>query len=339
MSTNSATVPHAAPPEGGRTPDAAAAFQDRLKALRTEQRNVALPGIAATYAAVLGLLLAVPSLWDTGPGALHLLWWVPVMGVLQYRVVITGHEAVHHTLCFPRALNEFLGVFGQALVGVNFTAYRIQHLDHHKVRTRQDDPDGYIYGSVVDSAPGLRRFLVLFLGTPIELLIKIRQKGTGGIGNFEKHSPDIVKKKRRDTLAVVAAQLSLIGLTTALTGWPVVAYLVLWILPLFGVAVFLNRCRIVIEHGLAHLIAAKLPGGIDEYGGPRIPTVDIVPNAFERVIFAPFLFNYHCCHHLFMAVPHYNLPQLRDLLRETQHSGYHEVEGSYLSALVRTLNE
>ena len=65
------------------------------------------------------------------------------MGVLQYRVVISGHEAVHSTLAYPKPLNEALGVAGQSLVGVNFTAYRLQHLDHHRVRTRSDDPDGH----------------------------------------------------------------------------------------------------------------------------------------------------------------------------------------------------
>jgi fatty acid desaturase len=321
-------------PSPANSPDATRTFEARLRTLRTEQRNSALPGLVLTYAALVGLL-ALP-LWLS---PWHLLWWVPVVGVLQYRVVISGHEAVHYTLCFPRGLNEVLGVVGQALIGVNFSAYRIQHLDHHRVRKRKDDPDGYIYGAVVDARPGLWRFLVLTLGTPIELVVKIRQKGTGGIGNFKQQSMKERRGRMRDTGAVVLAQLALIGVTWAVTGWPVVSYLLLWVLPLFAVAVTLNRCRIVIEHGLAHLIARKLPGGLKEFGGPRIPTVDIVPNALERLVFAPFLFNYHCCHHLFMTVPHYNLPQLRGLLREHEHAGYHEVRGSYISALVRTLSE
>ena len=312
-----------------------AAFEARLRELRTEQRNVALPGLVLTYVGVVALLLA--PLWL---GGWHWLWMIPVMGVLQYRVVISGHEAVHYTLVYPRRLNELLGVVGQALVGVNFTAYRLQHLDHHRVRTRAEDPDGHIYGWVVEARPGIPRLMVLLFGTFTEIIIKIYQKGTGGIGdkNHRKHSAKVKAGKLRDTTLVIGAQLALIGIAWATTGW-FWGYLLLWIAPLFGVAVFLNRCRIVVEHGLAQLIAQKLPGGFQEFGGLRIPTVDIVPNAVERVIFAPFLFNYHCCHHLFMTVPHYNLPALRDLLREHEYSGYHEVHGSYLSALARCIRD
>lgn len=310
-----------------------AEFEAKLRALRTDHRNVALPLVVGTWVSVLTLLLL--PLWLS---PWHYAWMVPAMGLCQYYLVISGHEAVHSTLVWPRWLNELFGVAGQAMVGVNFTAYRIQHLDHHKVRTRAEDPDGHIYGWVVEAPPGLRRFIVLLLGTPIEILIKIYQKGTGGIGNKKKHSAKLEARKRRDTLLVIGAQLALIAVTWATTGlfW---GYLLLWILPLFGVAVFLNRCRIVVEHGLAQLIAQQLPGGFQEFGGLRIPTVDIVPNTLERLVFAPFRFNHHCCHHLFMTVPHYNLPALRQLLRDHGYSGYHEVHGSYLTALSRCIQE
>lgn len=310
-----------------------AQFESRLRELRNDRRNVALPGLALAYLGVAAMLVA--PIWL---GGLHWVWMIPVMGYLQYRVVISGHEAVHSTLAYPKSLNDFLGVFGQALVGVNFTAYRLQHLDHHKVRARSEDPDGHIYGWVVEARPGLQRMAVLVFGTFIEIIIKVYQKGTGGIGNHDKQSAKVKAKKTRDTLLVISAQLCLIGISWATTGW-FWGYLVLWIAPLFGVAVFLNRCRIVVEHGLAQLIAQQLPGGFREFGGLRIPTVDIVPNRLEQVIFAPYMFNYHCCHHLFMTVPHYNLPALRDLLRAHGYSGYHEIHGSYLSALARCIRD
>ena len=312
---------------------AAPPFDATLTALRQERRNAALPGLLLAWLGVFALLVAPRWL-----GPWHLLWGLPLLGILQYRIVLSGHEAVHSTLCWPTALNEALGVAGQALVGVNFTAYRLQHLDHHRARSRAADPDGHIYGTVIQARPGLPRLLVLTLGTFVELIIKIRQKGTGGFGTQGAQSAAERAGRRRDSLFVVLAQLGLIGLTSWSTGlFPPLGYLLLWILPLFTVAVFLNRCRIVVEHGLAHLIAADTPGGVAGFGGPRIPTVDIVPNPVERWLFAPFLFNHHCCHHLYMAVPHYNLPRLRALLRAHGTPGFHEVEGSYLTALWRTV--
>ena len=56
-----------------------------------------------------------------------------------------------------------------------------------------------------------------------------------------------------------------------------------------------------------------------------------------ELIFAPFLFNYHCCHHLYMTVPHYNLPRLRALLIRHEVPGYVQVDGGYLAAVLRVM--
>lgn len=332
---------------------ATAELDGALAALRRDERNVALPGLTLAYVLLVGLFLSPAfssSHW------IFALIWVP-LGVLQYRVVISGHEAVHKTLCYPLWLNEFLGVLGQSLVGVNFAAYRLQHLDHHRARSLDEDPDGHIYGGIIKTPRGARRFVVWTLGTLVEILVKIRQKGTGGYGTLRDQRPEEVRQRRLHTLLVILAQLTImasaaailathLGLSlvpSALTPAALLqagallvgGYALLWTGPLFTVAVFLNRSRILIEHGLALLINEETPGAIS---GPRIPTVDIVPNVVERLIFSPFLFNYHCCHHLYMTVPHYNLPQVRELCRAHGVKGYHEVRGSYLTALRRAMS-
>jgi fatty acid desaturase len=328
-------------------------IEEGVAQLRKDKRNVALPYLFLVYL-LLGGLLAAPAFLDP----LHWFWLVPAMGIVQYYVVISGHEAVHKTLCFPEKLNDFMGVFGQALVGVNFTAYRQQHIDHHRADSHEQDPDAHIYYGVVSTPSGLRRFLKLTLGTLVEIIVKIHQKGTGGFGSERKLSDKVVFNKKRDSLLVILAQLSLMGICTlSVGGLPAVigdllpaegplfgalhlgagmvwSYAVLWIIPLFCVTVFLNRCRIVVEHGLALKMAEGMEG---DFGGPRIPTVDIVPGPVQRRLFAPFLFNYHCSHHLFMSVPHYNLPRLNRLLREVGHEGHHGIEGSYITALGRAM--
>ena len=313
-----------APAHGG---EASATFEDALRALRTEQRNVALPGLALTYLGLAALLPLAGHL-DTARG--YALLAVPI-GLLQYRVTLSGHEAVHRTLCFPGWLNETLGVLGQALVGVNFASYRVQHLDHHRATTLADDPDGHIYGGIVGAPRGWRRTLTWTLGTLVELVIKIWQKGLGSIGRAHAEAATVrtVAYSRACSVAVLVAQAGLVALCWRLTGrW--YGYALLWIGPLFVVAVFLNRSRILVEHGLALLL--DVPPVTRS-----IPTVDIVPPAWERMVFAPFLFNYHCSHHLFLTVPHYNLPKLRALLKQHGVRGHHEVEGSYLQALARAM--
>lgn len=333
-------------------------FQESLKELRQNDSNQGLWLVALFTLLLLSAFVAYGQLsW------MHWIWLMPVMGWIQYYVVISGHEAVHKTLCPNQRLNELVGVVGQAMVGVNFTAYRLQHMDHHRAPTYETDPDAHIYMGVLKQRPGLPRLLWLTLGTIVEILIKIRQKGIEGYGTERQIKPEIQRNMRRDSLLVICMQLgimsigwwllsqnglffdvwNLVGLTKSATLWwalfslgveLVLAYAIVWTIPLFFVTVFLNRCRIVIEHGLALTMAEDNP----EFAGLRIPTVEVVPTRLERWVFAPFCFNYHCSHHAFMAIPHYKLAELNDLMRtqnkEKQNKlGFLQIEGGYLQAL------
>ena len=320
-------------------------IHEHIKDLRQRQDNRSLLSLGLMYALLL-------SVW-IGFATLPVWSWIvliPCMGIVQYYIVISGHEAVHKTLCSHTKTNEFFGVFGQALVGVNFHAYRLQHIDHHRCSSNEEDPDAHIYMKVMAIPAGIPRFLYLVFGTFIEILIKIRQKGSGGYGTERNIKPDVARLMKRDSLFVICAQLTLMGISyVCIGGLPfsmglpswieicmglVWSYAIVWIVPLFCITVFLNRCRIVIEHGLALHIANETK----DFGGPRIPTVDVVPNPIERLIFAPFLFNYHCAHHLFMSVPHYHLPELHRILQEHQFSGHHRIKEGYIGALRRAMS-
>ena len=139
------------------------------------------------------------------PILLFPLWFL--FGVAQYYVVISGHEAVHKTLCYPIERNEFWGIFGQALVGVNFTAYRQQHIDHHKSSSYTEDPDAHIYMGVIQKKRTASIFILTF-GTLIEIFVKIRQKGSGGFGSDKrKLSENVRSGMNRDSKLVVIAQI------------------------------------------------------------------------------------------------------------------------------------
>ena len=293
---------------------------------------------------------------------IHLIWLIPLMGWIQYYIVISGHEAVHKTLCPNSTMNEFIGVVGQAMVGVNFTAYRLQHMDHHMAPDDVNDPDAHIYMGVLRQQPGIRRFLWLTLGTFIEIIIKIRQKGIEGYGTERSIEPRLSSKMRRDSVLVILMQsgimvsswfiLGIDGVFTSFIGETeglmmlvhlglelVLSYAIVWTIPLFFITVFLNRCRIVIEHGLGKLMADEL----EVFNGPRIPTVEVVPSKIEQWIFSPFNFNYHCTHHTFMTIPHYNLPALNKYLFNHHYDdgnkyGLLKVERGYLHALWTVVN-
>ena len=290
-------------------------MKDDLKRLRADQR---WDGIYLVIA--FGLLLGLVSFGFATLGPIHWVWLVPFMGWVQYYIVISGHEAVHRTLCPKVWLNESIGVVGQAMIGVNFTAYRLQHIDHHSAPTYESDPDAHIYMGVMRQQPGLKRFVWLTAGTFIEIIIKIRQKGVEGYGTKRNIKPEMQGEMRRDSLLVIVCQLCWMGLGWWLLDlhifWPegvllswgnlglmglaiktgvelVASYAIFWTIPLFCITVFLNRCRIVIEHGLALAIV----DGQSEFNGSRIPTVEVRPSKLEQWIFSPFMFNYHSSHH------------------------------------------
>ena len=404
-------------------------LHEKIAEIRREKKNSALVVLFYTYTSIpiLWLCMLHPYVMQY-PFLLCPLWFL--LGVAQYYIVISGHEAVHKTLCYPLERNEFWGILGQSLVGVNFTAYRQQHIDHHKSSSYQEDPDAHIYMGVIRKKKGISRLLFLTLGTFIEIVIKIRQKGSGGIGSETRILNETIQKNMsRDSLFVIFAQLCIMFISQQIliqylhffdqsyptfengivqNNWyinsrlwlegiwgsfypifyilfsSIVGYALCWIIPLFCVTVFLNRCRIVIEHGLPLLQESNNKNtdnnlqdkedkedkdisfvtrrkkaekyDITHYNkpwkrgntkstsyknqsetpskkGPKIPTIDIVAPKWQQIIFAPFSFNYHCTHHLFMGIPHYNLHKLHQLLREEEYQGFYYSEKGYLQSL------
>jgi fatty acid desaturase len=85
------------------------------------------------------------------------------------------------------------------------------------------------------------------------------------------------------------------------------AYFYLWVLPLVTLAVLFNGARVFCDHSV-HAGASTAPEAL---------IVTYTSNPLERFFFAPFHMNFHAEHHFFPYVPHYNLPRLRELLRET----------------------
>ena len=336
-------------------------MQDELKKFRVDQRWDGIYLVALFSVLLVGVTYGFATL-----PAIHWLWLIPVMGWVQYYIVISGHEAVHKTLCPSKWANEGIGIVGQAMIGVNFTAYRLQHIDHHRAPTFETDPDAHIYIGVMRQKPGLQRFIWLTFGTFIEILIKIRQKGVEGYGTKRDIKPEIQGAMKRDSILVVVMQLcwmllgwSMLDLDTL---WPlgttellstfgsagvlvqtgielVLSYAVFWTIPLFCITVFLNRCRIVIEHGLALAIVDE----VEAFNGARIPTVEVRPNKLEQLVFSPFLFNYHSSHHAYMTVPFYHLPALNALMNErfaaeSNPVGFLQFPGGYLRALLTVVN-
>ena len=69
-------------------------------------------------------------------------------------------------------------------------------------------------------------------------------------------------------------------------------------------------------------------------------TRTVKANAIERFLIAPHNVGYHLEHHLYPAVPYYNLPKLHDLLMETEeYKGKAHITIGYLKGLLSELGK
>lgn len=311
-------------------------LRQRIAELR--QRRRWLPPIAALGSTflLLGASFAFLKAYPT--------WWGGLVafvgiGFMQYRLVLAAHEATHKTLMPVVWVNEAVGLFCASLAGVSLFNYRRAHLEHHKYpQSIQDDIDGYIYRPLIRAAPGLPRFLLLFTGNYVDILVKLRRKFVGD-GNLEgTHA--LVGARRPGVGQVLGQLLPIAGVQVAV--WAVLAwqfswwtYFVFWLAPIFAMALQLDRIRTFLEHSYSYFFPGPPIGDL-----ARAPqgTVDVETNFLERYLFAPFGFSDHQAHHAQLTVPFYNLPELRELLAAEQPGYVRRIRASYLVLLARALH-
>ena len=82
------------------------------------------------------------------------------------------------------------------------------------------------------------------------------------------------------------------------------AYLILWILPLCTVLQAVLRFRAICEHGAVS----------DQHSPLLAAQTNLGPAGIRWYLF-PYQVNYHIEHHLYPAIPHYNLPACHEELR------------------------
>lgn len=232
-----------------------------------------------------------------------------ILGILYYHVIMIVHELVHFTFVPNVKLNKFLGNLISPLIGLNFQSYREIHFNHHKAKTIESDPDAYIYAPVLKEKKWYKRIAIFLVGSIFELFIKMKAKSLSNKGNFFNR------------YSVIIAQLALL-LTFIVFSNPY-NYFIFWLLPIITIGLFLNRLRVLIEHG--YEFREKLNHNPQK-------TVNVKCNFLEKIIFAPHNFNYHKEHHDFPGIPYYQLPEVYKTRKKSV-----EEEHSYIAMLIKIL--
>ena len=243
-------------------------------------------------------------------------WWAALVAIvfiapLQHALFILAHEAAHYRLHSNRTLNDFLGRLIGMSGGVSMCSYRVIHRLHHNYLYQAQDPDVALHGGYprgkqylikkllkdLTGQTALKNYAYFFGNPAINLDTHVSQRP------LDDTSPALRRAALQDRWMVVAFHV-LMPITMFALGWGWY-YIVLWVIPLLTLLQAILRLRAICEHG-----------AVTDFSSPLTAARTNIANAWQRFFIFPHHVNYHLAHHLYPAVPHYNLPALHAALRE-----------------------
>jgi fatty acid desaturase len=278
--------------------------------------------IVWTWAWILGCI----TLYCLRPGVLTVaIGWVIVSG-RHLALAVLMHEAAHRLLLRHKAWNDRIGSWFTAMpIMLSLHAYRALHLQHHRATWTDRDPDLGLAKPFPITRKSFRRKVLRDLSgvtgyqryrsiARISAGLSPLGKGLGGrslasaLGRFASVQRGFLLSNALLLAFAIAA------------GRPEAFLLVWWLPALTGYSLVL-RIRSIAEH-------AMVGDPTDELRQTRTTLAPF----WLRFLMAPHEVNYHLEHHLFMFVPHYNLPKAHALLaaagvleRAEIATGYREV--------------
>jgi fatty acid desaturase len=256
---------------------------------------------------VIGVALKWPSVWVLVPA-------VFIIATQQHAMFVLAHEAAHYRLFPNRRINDVVGRLLAAVAGLSMCAYRVVHRLHHNHLYEECDPDialhggyprgrGYLLRKLSADLLGLTAWKTYcyFLGSPAA-------NAKTGVAQrpLDDTSPGLWRTAQNDRWLVAAVQVGMplvVGILFGARG--LVMYLLLWVVPAVTVLQAILRLRAICEHGAPLGFDSPLQAARTTMAGPLL-----------RFFLFPHHVNYHIEHHLYPAVPHYNLRRLHQSLAQ-----------------------
>lgn len=258
----------------------------------------------------LGYFATLTSSW-----LLSLIAYIGI-GFIMLGILTFMHDAVHGILFRNKRANELVGNLMMLPFWGTFITFKEDHLKHHRHTRTLKDPDRI--------SPVERTFLnyaifylYFFFGGFLSVIHF----------NFIFPFTDFDKEKLRihaiSSILYVAVYVTAFYLASVYHFWWVL--LEVWLLPLIFFGIF-NSWRFVPEHYNAGWNT-----------DPILATRTISTNWFVRFFWNNI--NYHIEHHLYPAVPWYNLPKLHEKLYPLFKEKGAIIEKSYFRVCLRALRQ
>lgn len=296
--------------------------REQLAALRHISPLRSLGAIAFTWACITACFWAYAVL---GPISLVFSWFV--MSGRHLALAILMHDAAHGLLLRNKVWNDRIGQWLTAYPTMaDMLPYRRAHFQHHRHTWTEQDPDLGLAKALPVTRASFKRKLIRDLSgqTAYARHRSIVRYAAGldpsGFGIEGKSFGTVLRTYVANQRGFLITQALLLGALTA-AGIPA-AYLLVWWLPSWtGYSVVL-RVRSIAEHAC-----------VSDTRDPLRNTRTTLAPGWLRFFVAPHHVNYHLEHHLFMTVPHYNLPWAHRLLRAAGKLDHAEIAPGYLGVL------
>ncbi|MFP6718558.1 MAG: fatty acid desaturase family protein [Alphaproteobacteria bacterium] len=259
----------------------------------------AIAAVVGTMSTLIGTIAIALLVWNP----IFVVIAIIIIGTRQHALIVLAHDATHYRLFKPRWLNDLIGRMCGMVSGVSMCSYRVIHRLHHNHLYQDQDPDIPLHGGYPRGRTYLAKKLLrdlcgftawktyaYFFGAP-----SINTTSNQSSRPLDDTSSRLRQSARHDRYLVAGFHLT--ALTAALAIGHGLEYLLLWVLPLATIVPALLRLRAVCEHGAVIDFTSPL-------GAAR---TNLSPIWLQWLLF-PHHVNYHLEHHIYPAIPHYNLP-------------------------------
>lgn len=260
----------------------------------------------------------------------------------QLALALLMHDGSHRRLASSAKLSDFIAQWlCAAPLFFSMFSYQRLHLKHHRDPLVKDDPDFSLISGYPISKLSLSRKLFRdaiglsyfkFIRYFIYMARKPKVTSLSAEMKFEKKPASQTGHQGSMPLPSVAASILITNSTLFFalyfSGHPWL-YLTHWFLPMATSLQVLLRIRGIAEHA-----------GYEPNPDQRMNSRTVV-NPLQTMIFAPHYAHYHLEHHVYPAVPYYNLPKLHQLLKERGHLPEQQIYSGYgkvLKELTRSKN-
>lgn len=248
-------------------------------------------------------------------GSVALTWLCyALMGYMQMSIVTFMHECTHSTMFKKKWKNTVFGIFAMIPFLISYTAFKEDHLVHHTYNRSPRDPDAVFYGQ----------------RKPLDFILFYAYCFVGGVLTFFQFGFIYAITSLRGKKAllhwfemVMHAVVITAGVMWADSAGILSPVLKVWLIP-FVFFAFYNSVRFIAEHYGTPYNAGQLAG-----------TRTIISNPINSFFWNNI--NWHIGHHVYPAVPWYNLQKLHALMTPDIAAQKAHVDRSYVMIFLDAL--